>query len=175
MSRDVDVDVGSIAALNEAFAGPLYVFALRRLGSREAAEEVVQDTLVRAWRNAHRFDPDRGSVATWIFAIARNLVVDHHRHRAARPRIAAVDPQDVEPDDLSTSEVDRLLETWQMAEALHRLTPEHRAALVEIYYRGRTIREAAEQLDCPEGTVKSRLYYGLRSLRTHLEELGVIS
>jgi RNA polymerase sigma-70 factor (ECF subfamily) len=71
-------------------------------------------------------------------------------------------------------EVDRALEAWQMAEALRRLSPEHRTVIVETYYGARSVASTAARLGIPEGTVKSRLYYGLRALRLVLEELEVV-
>lgn len=162
-----------VEQLHARYGGPLFVFALRMLGDREAAEEVVQDTLLRAWRNADRYDPERGSMDAWLFAIARNRAVDHHRRRVARPRTVA--PLEDAPPEPTPADVDRVIEAWQLSEALERLSPEHRTAIVEVHYRGRTVRETAELLGVPEGTVKSRIYYGLRNLRSHLEERGVVA
>lgn len=166
----IDQDVGR---LHERWAGPLYVFALRLVGDRESAEEVVQDTLVKLWRSADRFDPQQGSVETWVFTIARNCATDRLRRRSARPGTPA--PLEDAPEVPSAAEVDRVLEAWVLGEALQDLSPEHREAIVEVHYRGRTVRETAELLDLPEGTVKSRVYYGLRNLRLHLEERGVVA
>ena len=163
--------VPSVAELKQRFAGPLFLYALRRLGDRQAAEEVVQDTLVAAWRHAGRYDPERGSMAGWLFTIARNLAVDHDRRRSARPRLAG--PVE-EAAPASSAEVDRALEAWQIAAALAELSAEHREAIVEVHYLGYPVREAAARLGVPEGTVKSRLYYGLRALRLKLEEMGVV-
>lgn len=170
---DQTPDVTSVTAMHDRFAGPLFVFALRALGDRGAAEEVVQDTLVNAWRHADRYDPERGAVSTWLFAMARNRVVDRMRRRAVRPEVV-VDLTDraLAHDDL---ELDRVLEAWQLAEGLSALSDDHRAAIVEVYYRGRSVSEAAVELGIPEGTVKSRLYYGLKALRLRLEEMGVVS
>lgn len=161
-----------VAQLHERWAGPLYVFALRLVGDREAAEEVVQDTLVKVWRSADRFDPEQGSVEAWIFTIARNCATDRLRRRSARPRATA--PLEEATAVPSQAEVDRVLEAWVLGEALRALSPEHREAIIEVHYRGRTVRETAALLDLPPGTVKSRVYYGLRNLRLHLEERGVI-
>ncbi|HKJ54401.1 MAG TPA: sigma-70 family RNA polymerase sigma factor [Nitriliruptoraceae bacterium] len=165
----------SLAQLHEDWAGPLHAFAVRRLGDRESAEEAVQDTLLKAWRARDRFDPDRGSEAAWLFAIARNVVIDRLRRRQARPVSSGhFDETDDRVADDERLEVDRLLETWQVADALAGLSVEHRDALVLCHWRGHSIAEAARLLDVPEGTVKSRVYYGLRALRLQLEEQGVI-
>jgi RNA polymerase sigma-70 factor (ECF subfamily) len=149
-----------------AHAGELYGFALRSLGDSGLAEEAVQETFVRAWRAGKRFDPQIGSLRTWLFAILRNVVIDLSRARAARPGLAESDHEPtVEP-------FDEALLAWQLEEAMRRIGEQHRQVLVETYYRGRPYAEVAEELGVPEGTIKSRVYYGLRALRVALEEIG---
>lgn len=166
--------VGSIEQLHDAYAGALYLYAWRRLGDPGAAEEAVQDTLLRAWRHVHQFDPARGTVAAWLFGIARNVTVDWYRRQSVRPPlVGAIDDDQAADGDLTEAEVERTLEAWQLAEALHGLSQQHRDAVVEVHYLGYSVREVAERHDLPTGTVKSRLYYGLRALRLRLEEMGV--
>jgi RNA polymerase sigma-70 factor (ECF subfamily) len=149
-----------------AHSGELYGFAMRSLGDAGLAEEAVQETFVRAWRAGERFDPEIGSLRTWLFAILRNVVIDLGRARAVRPAVAegGVEPS-VEP-------FEQALSAWQIEEAMRRLGEEHRRVIFETYYRGRPYAEVAEELGIPEGTVKSRVYYGLRALRVVLEEMG---
>src|SRR4249919_2454535 len=149
-----------------AHAGELYGFASRSLGDSGLAEEAVQETFLRAWRAGERFDPELGSLRTWLFAILRNIVIDLGRARAVRPRVAegGVEPA-VEP-------VDEALLGWQIEEAMRRIGDQHRQVLVETYYKERPYAEVAAELGVPEGTVKSRVYYGLRALRVALEEIG---
>jgi RNA polymerase sigma-70 factor (ECF subfamily) len=149
-----------------AHATELYGFAVRSLADPGLAEEAVQETFLRAWRAGDRFDPQLGSLRTWLFAILRNVVIDLGRARAARPRVAE---SSVEP---SIEPFDEALLAWQVEEALRRISDEHRRVLVETFYRGRPYAEVAEELGVPEGTVKSRVYYGLRALRVALEEIG---
>ena len=149
-----------------AHSGELYGFAVRSLGDSGLAAEAVQETFVRAWRAGERVDPDLGSLRTWLFAILRNVVIDLGRARAARPRVAE---QGIEP---STDPLDQALLAWQIEEGLRRIGEQHRVVLIETYYRGRPYAEVAAQLGVPEGTVKSRVYYGLRALRNVLEEMG---
>ena len=163
----------AVAAINAAYGPALFAFAYRGLGDRQAAEEVVQDTLVRAWRNADRFDPARGSLQTWLYAIAHNLIVDQHRRRGARPATTELVEAELSPR-MDSDDLDRAMEAWQVAEALQRLSPAHREVVVEAFYRGSSVAEAASRLGIPAGTVKSRLYYALRALRLTLEELGVV-
>lgn len=171
-AEDTD-DLGDLRALHATHAGPLYAFALQVTGDRGAAEEIVQDTFVRAWRAADRFDPVKGDVRTWLFAIARNLATDHHRRRATRPSVAASGERLDDPSD-SVSDIDRAVEAWHVAEALSQLTPAHCEVIVEVHLRGASVAEAARRLRIPPGTVKSRVYYGLRALRVALEELGAV-
>jgi RNA polymerase sigma-70 factor (ECF subfamily) len=149
-----------------AHSGELFGFAVRSLGDRGLAEEAVQETFVRAWRAGDRFDPQIGSLRTWLFAILRNVVIDLGRARAVRPRVAE---RGIEP---SVEPLEQALLSWQVEEAMRRIGEDHRRVLVETHYRGRPYAEVAEELGVPEGTVKSRVYYGLRALRIALEEMG---
>jgi len=149
-----------------AHAAELYGFAVRSLADPGLAEEAVQETFLRAWRAGERFDPQIGSLRTWLFAILRNVVIDLGRARASRPRVAegGVEPS-VEP-------LEQALLAWQVEEAMRRIGEDHRHVLIETHYRGRPYAEVAAELGVPEGTVKSRVYYGLRALRVVLEEMG---
>jgi RNA polymerase sigma-70 factor (ECF subfamily) len=149
-----------------AHAGELYGFARRSLGDAGLAEEAVQETFLRAWRAGERFDPELGSLRTWLFAILRNVVIDLSRVRAVRPGVAE---SGVEP---SVEPLEEALLAWQVEEALRRIGEQHRKVLIETYYRGRPYGEVAAELGVPEGTVKSRVYYGLRALKVALEEIG---
>lgn len=166
-------DEQGLRAAHRAHAGELYRFALRQLGDRGAAEDVVQEVFLRGWRSADSFDPRRASLRVWLFAIARNLVVDHARRRAVRP----VQPVDAEKlialagGDGGFDEA--TLSAWTVEEALRRLSDEHRVALVETYLRGRPYAEVSAELEVPEGTLRSRIFYGLKALRLVLDEMGV--
>jgi RNA polymerase sigma-70 factor, ECF subfamily len=150
-----------------AHAGELYGFALRSLEDPGLAEEAVQDTFLRAWRAGERFDPELGSLRTWLFAILRNVVIDLGRARASRPGVTGAELPDVGHEPF-----EEILVTWQVEEALRRIGEQHRRVLVETYLRGRPYGEVATELGVPEGTIKSRVYYGLRALRNALEEMG---
>jgi RNA polymerase sigma-70 factor, ECF subfamily len=160
-------DKAAMARAYDAHAGELYGFALRALDDRSMAEEAVQETFVRACRAASRFDPTIGGVRTWLFAICRNVVVDLSRSRAARAnrdKLLVPDP--------SHDELDRRLRAWQVEEALRRLSDHHRQVVVATFYGGHSAREVAASLGIPEGTVRSRLFYGLKALRLILDEMG---
>jgi RNA polymerase sigma-70 factor (ECF subfamily) len=150
-----------------AHAGELFGFAKRSLGDSGLAEEAVQETFLRAWRAGARFDPQIGSLRTWLFAILRNVVIDLGRARASRPTVVA--EGGIEP---SVEPFEEALLSWQVEEAMRRIGEQHRRVLVETYYRARPYAEVAKELGVPEGTVKSRVYYGLRALRVALEEIG---
>lgn len=171
----LDSEAGLRAAYN-AHAGELFSVALRGLADRGSAEDAVQETFLRAWRAADRFDPSIGSERTWLFAILRSVVIDARRRQAVR---APVTP---DPDSAAVvavpstrDDIDEAILGWQAEEALRRLSPEHRAVLVEIRLRGRTVAEVAAETGVPAGTVKSRMHYALRAFRLALEEQGVIT
>ncbi|MDQ3553987.1 MAG: sigma-70 family RNA polymerase sigma factor [Chloroflexota bacterium] len=152
-----------------AHGAELYGYAYRRLGDQQSAEEAVQETFIRAWRAADRFDPRVGTLRGWLFAILRNVAVDLLRARAARPRSAEVDVAELQiPYDTT----DHMLAGWQVEEALRRLSPAHREAIVETILRDRPYAEVATRSGVPEGTLRSRVYYGLRALRVSLDESG---
>ncbi|MDT3399306.1 sigma-70 family RNA polymerase sigma factor [Streptomyces sp. B1866] len=152
-------------------AGPLLAFVLRLVaGDRHRAEDVVQETLLRAWRNAERLQRATGSIRPWLVTVARRIVIDGHRGSLARPREVGPEPLAEVP---AADELDRVLRMMTLSDALADLTAAHREALVETYFRGRTVNEAAEVLGVPPGTVRSRVYYALRSLKLSLEERGV--
>jgi len=160
-------DEEGLRAAYLAHSGELYGYARRSLSDSGAAEEVVQETFIRAWRARERFDPELGTLRTWLFAIERRLVIDHARSRALRQ----TSPM---PEDMAQvgDDIERALVGWQVEEAMRRLRPEHHQVLVETYYRGRSGREVAVELGIPEGTVRSRLFYALQSLRLTLDEMG---
>jgi RNA polymerase sigma-70 factor (ECF subfamily) len=161
-----------LRALHEEHGDALFAHALRLTnGDRQRAEDLVQETLLRAWQHPQALDPTRGSVRAWLFTTARNLAIDAWRRRSARVGEVFTDTLPEVPE--VADEADRAVESWLVAEALSRLSRPHREVLVECFYQGRSVAEAAEQLGVPPGTVKSRTHYALRSLKLVLEELGV--
>jgi RNA polymerase sigma-70 factor (ECF subfamily) len=157
--------------LHEAHAGPLWRFTLRLVGhDRARAEDVVQETMLRAWRHRDILDSPTPALRAWLYTVARNIVIDDWRSRRAMSEVSVAEvPEDTETGDDS----DQLLLSWVVAEAVTRLSPDHRAVLLETYYNGRPVAEAARRLGVPEGTVKSRTHYALRALKLALEEMGV--
>ncbi|WP_203861271.1 sigma-70 family RNA polymerase sigma factor [Plantactinospora mayteni] len=167
-----DQDAELLRAMHDEHGDALLAHALRLTsGDRQRAEDLVQETLLRAWRHPEALDPQRGSVRAWLFTIARNLAIDAWRRRAAR--IGEVITDELPEPPQVVDEADRAVEAWTVAEALNRLSPSHREVLVECFYQGRSVTEAAARLGVPPGTVKSRTHYALRSLRLVLAEMGV--
>ncbi len=162
--------------LSAAHAAPLLAYALRLTGGdRQWAEDVVQETMLRAWRHPEALSPETGSTRGWLLTVSRNLVRDQQRSRRSRPvevGEATVDLERLTADQADP--IDRAVRAWTVAEALRGLRPEHRAVLLETYYRGRSVAEAAVELGIPPGTVKSRTFYALKALRLALTEHGVL-
>jgi RNA polymerase sigma-70 factor, ECF subfamily len=136
-------------------------------GDRAQAEDVVQETLLRAWRQRAVLSGD--TARPWLFTVARRLVIDGYRKRRPVPVERAAEAGAAAPDEL-----EQALLRWDVAAALRTLARDHRAVLLEIHYRDRSVAETARILGIPEGTVRSRTYYALRALRAALEERGVM-
>jgi RNA polymerase sigma-70 factor (ECF subfamily) len=168
------VDADDEAALRElydAHAGALLAYSMRLTnGDRGRAEDVVQETLLRAWRHRDALDESRGPVRPWLFTVAHHVAIDAHRARSARPTevgdaILATVP--------AADEIDARLDRLLIADAMASLSAEHQAVIVATYFRGQSVAAAAQELGVPAGTVKSRTFYALRALKLALTERGV--
>ena len=138
------------------------------LGDRRQAEDLLQETMLRAWQHLRRNPSQLETLQPWLYTVARRLVIDNIRSRKSRPTEVIADDLRVVPEP--TDAIDGLLTQQAMREALQQLKPEHREVLVEIYFRGSGLNEVAERLGIPPGTVKSRTHYALRTLRTALDK-----
>ncbi len=166
----VGADEEFARALYAEHAAALLGYVMRLTGDRHQAEDVVQETLLRAWRHPEALSGERGSPGAWLRTVARHLVVDAARARRARPHEVGDAPLAAVTVDDGT---DRAVLAWEVTEALQTLSEPHRAVLLETYVRGHSVAGAARALGIPSGTVKSRTHYALRALRLALEERGV--
>jgi RNA polymerase sigma-70 factor, ECF subfamily len=165
---------------DEAFTRTLYEkhgpvllrFALRLCGGDwHRAEDIVQEATVRAWQHKGSLDPTDKSVRSWLFTVVRNLVIDNHRARKARPResgelqgteyVAVPDP------------AEQTVTMHVVAEAMANLSKQQREILLYTHYLGYSVTQTSNKLGIPAGTVKSRVYYAVRALRTALRNNGV--
>jgi RNA polymerase sigma-70 factor (ECF subfamily) len=163
---------GGVRAAYHEYGGELLGFARNALGDTQLAEEVVQEVFLRAWRASDSFDSRRGSLRTWLYAIARNVIVDARRHREIRPTVAHQDETQGKNRDAAIDPYDQLLARIELREALDRLSPPHREAVIEVYFLGRTCVDLAAELGIPASSARSRLYHGIRALRDILDENG---
>ncbi len=157
-----------IAAVLAADRALLHWRAMRGLGGDTGqAEQVLQETLLRAWRSCARFDPDKGSVRTWLLAIQRNVMIDLARSRAIRPGDVRWDELGDTGDGCYASPdfTDNVTDGLLVADLLARLPAAQREAVVEVILRDRAYQEVADDFGVPVGTVKTRVHYALRSLR----------
>jgi RNA polymerase sigma-70 factor (ECF subfamily) len=161
--------------LYDLHGGEIFRFCHRLVDDRGLAEEAVQETFLRAWRAKGRWNPDIASVRTWLFSIARNVCIDLLRARNVRPRLAPGGADEPDRPTARGSEdpaYDALLEEWMLEEGLRRIRDEQRHAIVETYLKGRPYAEVAAETGVPEGTIRTRVFYGLKALRLTLEEMG---
>lgn len=167
-----DSQVKLMEALHEEHAAALWAYCVRLTsGDRARAQDVVQETLLRAWRHPQVLDQSQRSARAWLFTVARRVVIDEWRSKHHQSEVPTADVPEAAPVEDSS---DRLLLSWVVAEALERLSADHRDVVLECYYRGHSVAQAALRLGIPEGTVKSRTHYALRALRLALEEMGEV-
>lgn len=159
----------ALQELHDRHAGELRRFALRLTRDSAQAEDIVQEVMLRAWKDPGLGQRDPAAARAWLFTTTRNLVIDRWRSAAARHEVHA----DFVPESVQADASGRVLDRWLISEALNELSAEHRAVIGAAYYEGRSVADIAARLRIPEGTVKSRLHYGLRMLKIVLQEKGV--
>ncbi|MFE6335537.1 sigma-70 family RNA polymerase sigma factor [Streptomyces sp. NPDC057798] len=152
--------------------GPLLVrYAARLLdGDWHRAEDILQETAARAWKHAQQLSTRGEHIRPWLFTVARNLVIDHHRARQVRP----LDLMPTEDLDTSWDGTESTITTYAVLEALGELNEQQRTVIRLMYYLECSGAQAAERLGIPPGTVKSRTFYAVRALRKALEKQGVL-
>jgi RNA polymerase sigma-70 factor (ECF subfamily) len=164
-------DAATVKALYDEHAAALWRYASSLTGDRVRAQDVVQETLLRAWQHPEVVNDSERSPRSWLFTVARNMIIDESRSARFRREVSTLDDvgalEDACPDEVNAA-LDRLL----IGDALARLTPEHREVVQRSYFKGWTTAQIAADLRIAEGTVKSRLHYALRALRLALGEMG---
>ncbi|MFJ8475130.1 sigma-70 family RNA polymerase sigma factor [Kitasatospora sp. NPDC094011] len=153
--------------------GPYLMRALLRVtsGDRGKAEDILQETLLRAWQNPAAIERGLEQSRPWLFTVARRIAIDHYRMASARVQEVADEAPDERP--AAHDAYDRALAARDLEIALAELQPHHREVLVELHLRGRSMVEAAQVLGVAVGTVKSRSFYAVRALRPILEARGI--
>src|SRR6476659_8373024 len=130
--------------LHDEHAGALWGYCLRLTGSdRARAEDLLQETLLRAWRSSRLLDESRGSVRSWLFTVARNIAIDVWRTKRSRSELSMAEPPEPEYGTGARDHTDQLLLSWVVADAIARLSEDHRAVLLCCYYRQMSVAEAA--------------------------------
>jgi RNA polymerase sigma-70 factor (ECF subfamily) len=142
---------------------------VRRLGATSSTDDVVQETMVRLWKSAGRFDPARGSEPTFVATVTRNVVIDRARREAARPSVPTADVHDLAPPAEPATEA--VATRMAVRGALAHLAPAQRELVRMAYFEQLTQKEIAERLGLPLGTVKSRTFHALKELRGLLQEV----
>jgi len=167
-----DPNIALMQELYAEHAGALWRYTLRLTGDSARAEDVVQETLLRAWQHPHVFEASERSPRAWLFRVARNMIIDERRSARFRKEVCSLDGSG-ESEQCGPDEVGAALDRLMTGDALSQLSPEHRAVVRRSYYLGWTTAQIAEDLHIAEGTVKSRMHYGLRALRLALQEMGI--
>ena len=157
-----------VAQLYRRYGKRLYRFGVQQLGNEGLAEEMVQETFVRLWRAAGRFDAERSGVGTYLYVIARSVAADIRKRPSSRS-LMPVDDVDLPP---IPDDVDQILDSMVVREALDVLGRGHADVIRLAHEEGLTQPQIAERLGLPLGTVKTRTFHGLRALRTALTERG---
>src|ERR1700687_5942151 len=167
-----DPEAALMRGLYDEHAAALWRYAVRLTGDQARAEDVVQETLLRAWQHPEVTDDNERSARAWLFTVARNMIIDRRRGARFRNEFGTPDPERTH-DRAGPDEVDSALDRLLLSGALAQLSAEHRAVIRRAYYQGWTTAQIDAALDIAEGTVKSRLHYAVRALRLTLQEMGV--
>lgn len=166
-------DESLLRALHDEHAHALWSYAVSLTrGDHARAQDVVQETLLRAWRTPAVLDQSRGSARGWLFTVAKRIAIDEWRSARSRHEFVAEQLPEAASDDAFDAVAEHTVDRHVVVAALRTLSPEHRDVILECYYRGSSVAQASATLGVPPGTIKSRTHYALRALRTAMEEMG---
>jgi RNA polymerase sigma-70 factor, ECF subfamily len=154
------------------YAKALHGYVEQFCPDRSSADDIVQETFIRAWRHLPQLSADDRSIRPWLFRVARNLLIDANRAARARPVTVPEQPVGEAGTD---SGLEEILDRQLVSAALRHLSPAHQSVLVETFYRGATTAAVARELGIPHGTARSRLHYALDALRKQLQEHDAIA
>ena len=167
IQRAATGDRSAFEDLYRRYARPVFGLALRRLGDRGRAEDAVQETFASIWRAARTYKPERGPGAPWLYAVARNAIVDRGRMRL-EPAVET--PEEVSGDAGPAERAEDSWTSWRIHRALEELNENERTVIELAYWSGLSQSEVAEYLGIPLGTVKTRTRAALARLADLLEE-----
>jgi RNA polymerase sigma-70 factor (ECF subfamily) len=148
-------------------ADALYAYVDRFCTDHASADDIVQETFIRAWRHLPKLSADDRPIRPWLFRVARNLLIDAERAARSRPVVSQAPPDE---DGQTDCALDQVLDRELVTAALQHLSPAHQAVLVETFYNGGSLLGVARQLGIPHGTARSRLHYALQALRQQFDE-----
>ena len=157
----------AIRQLYSEYGPALHSYVRRFCPDRASADDIVQETFIRAWRHLPQLRADDKMIRPWLFRVARNLLTDANRAARARPKMVPAEPTREAGTD---SGLDEVLDRQLLSAAFRHLSPAHQSVLLETFYRGGTTASVARELGIPHGTARSRLHYALDALRQQLQE-----
>ena len=168
LQRIAGGDREAFDVLYRRFVRPVFALALRRLGDRGRAEDATQDAFASVWRSASSYRAERGPGAPWLYAVARNAIVDRARARSESPMEL---PEEASSEPGPPEEAEQSWLAWRVHRALQELPEQERPLLELAYWSGLSQSEIADFLNIPLGTVKTRTRSALGRLADALEEL----
>jgi RNA polymerase sigma-70 factor, ECF subfamily len=162
----------AIRQLYFCHAEALHVYVERFCTDRTSADDVVQETFIRAWRHLPKLSADDRPIRPWLYRVARNLLIDADRAARAHPVLVQALPDE---DAGTGSALDQVLDRELVSAALQHLSPAHRAVVIEAFYNGGSLVAVARKLGIPHGTARSRMHYALQALRQQVRESDAIA